>query len=267
MPRERLTEEERKRRRRDSTARYAAKNPDKERARRARYRAEKPHKMREFHARYREKNTNKERQRHARYRVENADKQREYRARPEVKEAQRDSDWRRNYNITRGQVVEMFEAQGGCCAMCEKELDFAIGAKRDRAINIDHCHTSGKVRGILCVSCNTSVGRYENLKEQIHEYLEPDELTIERITRLIYDNFHDNNSEPNSQSVSHAIPSATRIEMYRHREDQVSGVGVTQTGRHPVRDPARDAADANPQAHPQRTRARGAARAGSRRIR
>lgn len=42
----------------------------------------------------------------------------------------------------------MLERQGGKCAICE--------VKEARVI--DHCHTTGKIRGLLCYSCNTAIG-------------------------------------------------------------------------------------------------------------
>lgn len=48
----------------------------------------------------------------------------------------------------------MLEDQGGVCAICEGGVDFVV----------DHCHTSGEVRGILCRTCNQGIGL---LKESI----------------------------------------------------------------------------------------------------
>ncbi len=46
----------------------------------------------------------------------------------------------------------MFAAQKGACAICHRT---------DRPLNIDHCHDSGKVRGLLCANdqrgCNHAV--------------------------------------------------------------------------------------------------------------
>lgn len=38
---------------------------------------------------------------------------------------------------------------GGCCEICGRE----------RALHIDHDHKTGDVRGLLCVSCNTAIGK------------------------------------------------------------------------------------------------------------
>ncbi len=47
----------------------------------------------------------------------------------------------------------MFAAQEGACAICHRT---------DRPLNIDHCHDSGKVRGLLCGPCNRGIGFLED---------------------------------------------------------------------------------------------------------
>jgi hypothetical protein len=46
----------------------------------------------------------------------------------------------------------MKEQQRGCCAICEKRLG------RRGTYHIDHCHATGRVRGILCSGCNRAIG-------------------------------------------------------------------------------------------------------------
>jgi hypothetical protein len=42
--------------------------------------------------------------------------------------------------------------QDGCCGLCGKRLR----SRRDR--HIDHCHRTGRVRGVLCFTCNKGLG-------------------------------------------------------------------------------------------------------------
>lgn len=53
-----------------------------------------------------------------------------------------------------GLSIEGFESliaiQKGVCAIC--------GAEPNGRLHIDHCHTTGKVRGLLCVKCNLAIG-------------------------------------------------------------------------------------------------------------
>jgi Recombination endonuclease VII len=58
---------------------------------------------------------------------------------------------KRNYGLTLEQYNEMLAATGGFCPVCSDPLE-------GRNIHVDHCHRTGRVRGILCVKCNTSEG-------------------------------------------------------------------------------------------------------------
>lgn len=75
------------------------------------------------------------------------------RAKPEVKRKSVLS----KYGITPEEYERLFLAQGGVCAVCfEKET-----AKRNgvvRRLAVDHDHTTGKVRGLLCSWCNLAIG-------------------------------------------------------------------------------------------------------------
>jgi hypothetical protein len=55
------------------------------------------------------------------------------------------------------QYMEMLEAQGRQCALCGKEWQ---GFNKSKSLVIDHCHETGKVRGLLCGDCNTALGRF-----------------------------------------------------------------------------------------------------------
>ena len=52
---------------------------------------------------------------------------------------------RRRYGLTVQNVTDMRAAQGGMCAICRADM---------RRECVDHDHASGKVRGLLCHSCN-----------------------------------------------------------------------------------------------------------------
>lgn len=60
----------------------------------------------------------------------------------------------RAYGIEPETYYEMLKQQGNRCAICEE-----ISTKR--AMSIDHDHKSGKIRGLLCDSCNLSLGHLE----------------------------------------------------------------------------------------------------------
>lgn len=56
------------------------------------------------------------------------------------------------YGITKEQWDAMFAAQGSCCAICK-----SIDPHGSKGWQTDHCHDTGKVRGILCADCNRVV--------------------------------------------------------------------------------------------------------------
>jgi hypothetical protein len=69
------------------------------------------------------------------------------------------------YGLTDSEVITMLEEQDSKCGICERELD-------RQAVCVDHCHTTGKVRGILCRNCNMKLGWYEKHFEAAATYLE-----------------------------------------------------------------------------------------------
>ena len=73
----------------------------------------------------------------------------------------------KNYGLTLEQYDQMFENQGGVCAICE-ETNIS-----DRRLVVDHNHKTGKIRGLLCYRCNVRVGFMEDkiLTSKTKEYL------------------------------------------------------------------------------------------------
>lgn len=64
---------------------------------------------------------------------------------------------KKKYGMTEADWANMFLHQGGKCAICGDWLDLAFHG-HDSKIHIDHNHTTGKVRGMLCSACNHAVG-------------------------------------------------------------------------------------------------------------
>ena len=57
------------------------------------------------------------------------------------------------YGITTEKKEEMIQKQGGVCAICGKPPERSV---------VDHCHETGKVRGILCHGCNIKLPAVED---------------------------------------------------------------------------------------------------------
>lgn len=71
--------------------------------------------------------------------------QRETRKRRETPEAKRQANFKARYRMTTEEVNAIAATQNGKCAICEKPTEKMV---------VDHCHTTGKVRGLLCHRCN-----------------------------------------------------------------------------------------------------------------
>jgi hypothetical protein len=75
----------------------------------------------------------------------------------------------RNYGLTLEQHAQMLMEQNGKCAICSGEL------KPGRGTQVDHCHTTGKVRSLLCNHCNRGLGGFTDSPRKLREaanYLE-----------------------------------------------------------------------------------------------
>jgi len=75
-----------------------------------------------------------------------------------AKDRNRRTNYRVKYGMELEEVEKMFEAQNYCCAICHKPTK--LGGKLNA--KVDHCHSTGKVRGILCHACNIGIGFLED---------------------------------------------------------------------------------------------------------
>lgn len=71
---------------------------------------------------------------------------------PDQKRKRKDHNLRHNYGITIEQYEQMYERQGGRCAICR-------GTNNGKPLSVDHDHKTKKVRGLLCVNCNHAIGK------------------------------------------------------------------------------------------------------------
>jgi hypothetical protein len=86
------------------------------------------------------------------YRAKHVARSRRYRAahKEQLKERERLA----RYGLSQADYDAMLARQGGVCAICRK--------KSNRPLQVDHCHKTGKVRGLLCLNCNTALGRFHD---------------------------------------------------------------------------------------------------------
>ena len=69
--------------------------------------------------------------------------------------------YRVKYNMTREDRDSMIKSQNYQCAIC------GYFFKSEKHTHIDHCHTTGKIRGILCSYCNMAIGLLKDSTEII----------------------------------------------------------------------------------------------------
>lgn len=72
----------------------------------------------------------------------------------EAPDVHRNARFQRLYGITVEQYDAMLNSQGGLCARCGQ-------TSSGMRLAVDHCHDTGRVRGLLCGPCNTYLGRLE----------------------------------------------------------------------------------------------------------
>ena len=73
------------------------------------------------------------------------------------------------YGILQADFDNALESQKDSCAICNVEFSDVS------RIFVDHCHTTGKVRGLVCFHCNTGLGHFKDsaeLLQKAKEYLE-----------------------------------------------------------------------------------------------
>lgn len=85
----------------------------------------------------------------------------------------------RDHGITPDEYEEMLAAQNGGCAVCG-----AISADQSgRRLHVDHCHTTGQIRGLLCSNCNNALGRANDDAERLHalaDYLDRSRASLQQ---------------------------------------------------------------------------------------
>lgn len=87
-----------------------------------------------------------------------------------AKERQRMREYRKvnnpelkqRYGITKEQRDELLSAQGGVCAICSSP----------EATDVDHCHSTKAVRGILFRQCNTALGLFKDNTDSLAKAIE-----------------------------------------------------------------------------------------------
>lgn len=107
-----------------------------------------------YNQKYQAENREKVRQLRVDYRIRNKELLPQMRREANLKQ----------YGLSIQQFEEMVQAQGGLCKVCRRPPDGRWGT-----LQVDHCHTTGRVRGLLCVNCNQAIGLLQDNPEYARE--------------------------------------------------------------------------------------------------
>lgn len=86
----------------------------------------------------------------------------------------KDPEYRRRYNVTQNArrfgvtVAEYEELLTRPCDICGSVDD---GSTRKRRLHVDHDHKTNKIRGVLCMNCNTALGKFRDDPELLRRAL------------------------------------------------------------------------------------------------
>jgi Recombination endonuclease VII len=75
-----------------------------------------------------------------------------------AKASARRSDLKRNYGIAPEDYDALLASQGSACAICSTKEPGGNGG----TFHVDHCHSGGNVRGLLCQRCNMALGLFKD---------------------------------------------------------------------------------------------------------
>lgn len=79
----------------------------------------------------------------------------EYRKKPGRARAMRDLYYRRTFGLSADDVDDLIARQQDRCAICGRR------PQRLASLHLDHDHTNGKIRGVLCSTCNQGLGQFK----------------------------------------------------------------------------------------------------------
>lgn len=73
------------------------------------------------------------------------------------KESAKGRELKYKYGISWEKYVLLHDSQGGSCKICKSPIAL-LSSDQTKTANVDHCHTTGKIRGLLCGDCNRGIG-------------------------------------------------------------------------------------------------------------
>lgn len=71
----------------------------------------------------------------------------------------------RRYNISEKEYLELLQSNDSLCHICNKKETAKTKDGKEIMLSVDHCHDTGKIRGLLCYTCNTALGLFKDSEE------------------------------------------------------------------------------------------------------
>lgn len=68
----------------------------------------------------------------------------------------------RKYGLSKTDYDKLIDKQNNRCDICSSPFD-----DKDYQPSVDHCHTTGKIRAILCRGCNSGMGHFKDNSERL----------------------------------------------------------------------------------------------------
>lgn len=79
----------------------------------------------------------------------------------------------RKYRINFVEYEKLFENQNGLCAICNNPEEAKFRKTGNiKVLAVDHCHTTGKIRGLLCSHCNLALGQFKDNIEVLNNAIQ-----------------------------------------------------------------------------------------------
>lgn len=76
---------------------------------------------------------------------------------------------KRNFNISYDIFLTMKVSQNNLCAICKKQESALSNDGYIKELAVDHCHKTGKIRGLLCSACNIGIGKFKECVDNLEQ--------------------------------------------------------------------------------------------------
>ena len=77
----------------------------------------------------------------------------------------RDTNLKNKYGLSSKEVETILELQNNKCGICMQSIEISLDSHKSNystRANVDHCHKTKKIRGVLCTLCNMGLGKFKD---------------------------------------------------------------------------------------------------------